>query len=148
MDEKLKQVRYENITTMLRYHNDNMLGAFNRFVTLSIGIVGGSFWLLSQKDISQPVKDAALASIPLLFWFLGISSLALIYSNWKSWYMFRKTESELLQLPELAPKCPKACKEQLIMAGIILLVCCYFTCFSPLDKLSISGLNIVSCVDG
>jgi hypothetical protein len=133
MEEALRVARYENITAMLRYHNDKILEAFARFVTFSIGIVGGSFWLLSQKDISEQVNEAALSSIPLLFWFLGISSLALIYSNWKSWYGFRKAESDLLQIPELAPKCPRACKEQLILAGIILLVCVFFTFFSPLN---------------
>jgi hypothetical protein len=133
MEEAFRVARYENITAMLRYHNDKTLEAFARFVTFSIGIVGGSFWLLSQKDISEQVKEAALSSVPLLFWFLGISSLALIYSNWKSWYGFRKAESDLLQIPELAPKCPRACKEQLILAGIILLVCVFFTFFSPLN---------------
>ncbi len=133
MEEALKVARFKNITTMMRYHNDKILESFTRFVTFSIGIVGGSFWLLSQKDISEQVKEAAISTIPLLFWFLGISSLALIYSNWKSWYGLRKAESVMLKMPELAPKCPRACKEQLILSGIILLVCVYFTCFNPLN---------------
>jgi hypothetical protein len=129
----MNESRFNNITTMQRYHNDKISEAFTRFVTFSIGIVGGSFWLLAQNDIPQQVKEAVLSSIPLLFWFLGISSLALIISNWQSWRGFRKAESDLLQMPELAPKYPKACKEQLIMGGIIIIVCVYFTWFSPLN---------------
>lgn len=134
MKETLEEKRFEHISTMLRYHNDKISEAFTRFVTLSMGIVGGSFWLLSQKDVSQSFRETAFSSIPFLFWFIGISSLALIYSNWKSWYGFRQAESDLLQIPELAPKCPKACKEQLVLAGIILFVCVFFTWFSPFNS--------------
>ena len=132
MSNDLSKERFNNITTMIRYHNDKIIEAFNRFVTFSIGIVGGSFWLISQKNIEQTIKEAVISSVPILFWFLGVSTIALIYSNWKSWFGFRQAESTLVSdVP--APSRFKSSKEQIIMGCIILFVCIFFTSFSPLS---------------
>ena len=130
MSEDLTRSRFENITLMIRYHDNKIQEAFNRFITFSIGIVGGVFWLLSQKEISDAIKEQIISSVPIAFWFLGISSLALIYSNWKSWYSFRLAESKMLEGKVPPPKCLRACKEQIIMAVIIISVCVFFTCFN------------------
>jgi len=133
MAEELIKERLNNITTMIRYHNDKMVEAFNRFITFTIGIVGGTFWLISQDKIENSVKESVISNVPLLFWFLGISSLAIIYSNWGSWFGFRKAQSKLIpDIPE--PSFPKSCKEQLIMVFIIFTVCIVFTWFSPINK--------------
>ncbi len=132
MSNELSKERFNNITTMIRYHNDKIIDAFNRFVTFSIGIVGGSFWLISQKNIEPAIKEAVISSVPILFWFLGVSTIALIYSNWSSWFGFRQAESVLVS-DAPAPSRLKSSKEQIIMVCIILFVCVFFTCFSPLS---------------
>jgi hypothetical protein len=132
MSNDFSKERFDNITTMIRYHNDKIIEAFNRFVAFSIGIVGGSFWLISQKNIESTIKEAVISSVPLLFWFLGVSTIALIYSNWSSWFGFREAESALVS-DAPAPSLLKSSKEQLIMVCIILFVCVFFTCFSPLN---------------
>lgn len=131
MKDDLTKERFTNITTMVRYHNDKMVEAFNRFVTFTIGIVGGTFWLLSKKELHISVKTSVMSNVPLLFWFLGVSTLAIIFSNWFSWFGFRKIQSELISgVPK--PTYFKSSKEQLIMTLIILTVCSFFTWFSPL----------------
>ena len=131
MSKDLTKSIFDNINSMIRYHDNKIQEAFNRFISFSIGIFGGTFWLLSQKEISDEIKENIISSVPLAFWFLGISSLALIYSNWKSWYGFRKAQSKMPGGNVPKPKCPRSCKEQLIMAVIIISVCLFFTCFNP-----------------
>jgi hypothetical protein len=134
MSDELIKERFENVTTMIRYHNDKMIEAFARFIKISVGIVAGSFWILSLDKLGQNIKQSAISTVPILFWFVGISSLAIIYSNWKSWYGFRQAETSILKGSAQEPKLPGACKEQLIMAAIILIVCVVFTCWSPLPN--------------
>lgn len=121
MTEGLAVNRFENVTRMIRYHNDKMVEAFTRFVRISIGIVAGSFGLFFLGEVEKDVRLLVLHAVPALIGFLGVSSIALIFSNWKSWYSYRKAESELLEDPSLRPRLPRAASEQIIMLIIIFL---------------------------
>lgn len=136
MAEELKTERFVNVTTMIRYHNDKMIEAFNRFVTFCIAINGGAYWLLTQKDLPQVIKVKSLTIVTSLIWFLGISSALLIYSNWLSWYGYRKAEHKLMPLAVPEPKIARAFKEQMIMLLVILCVCSFYSWLSPLQFLT------------
>ena len=78
MSPDLVKERYKNVTTMIRYHNDKIVEAFVRFTRFSIGIVAGSIGFISLNDVGQDFKDFVLLATPVIFWFLGISSIAII----------------------------------------------------------------------
>ena len=123
MPPNLVKERYENVTTMIRYHNDKMIEAFVRFTRFSVGIIAGSIGFISLNDVGREFKNFILYVAPVILWFIGISSIAIIWSNWKSWLGFRKAESEILNIPSLVPHLPKSIAEQLIMVIIVILAC-------------------------
>ena len=123
MSPDLVKERYKNVTTMIRYHNDKMVEAFVRFTRFSIGIVAGSIGFISLNDVGQDFKDFVLLATPVIFWFLGISSIAIILSNWKSWFGFRKAEAKTMDNPCLYPHLPRSIAEQLIMLVIVISAC-------------------------
>ena len=118
-----------NVTTMIRYHNDKMVEAFVRFTRFSVGVGAGGIAYLFLNEHTREVKDVVLATMPVILWIVGISSIAIILSNWKSWFGFRKAESKMLDMPCLYPRLPRAFTEQFIMVGIIVIVCSIFAMF-------------------
>lgn len=129
MIQNLHKERYVNVTTMIRYHNDKMVEAFVRFTRFSVGVGAGGIGYLFLNENTREVKDIVLATMPILLWIVGISSIAVILSNWKSWFGFRKAESKILDMPCLYPRLPRAFTEQFIMLGVIVIVCLIFTMF-------------------
>lgn len=135
MSSDLKKERYENVTTMIRYHNDKMVEAFVRFIKFSVGVIAGSIGFISLGDVGQDslgdveqeLKKFILFAVPVIFWFMGISFIAIIFSNWKSWLGFREAEAEILNMPSLKPKPLRSKSEQIIMFVIISLACVFVT---------------------
>lgn len=123
MSSDLKKERYENVTTMIRYHNDKMVEAFVRFIKFSIGVIAGSIGLISLGDVGQELEKFILFAVPVIFWFTGVSFIAIILSNWKSWFGFRKAEAEILNMHSLKPELPRSISEQIIMSLIVSSAC-------------------------
>ena len=122
---------------MIRYHNDKMVEAFVRFTRFSVGVGAGGIGYVFLNENTREVKDVVLVAMPVLLSFVGISSIAIILSNWKSWFGFRKAESKMLDMPCLYPRLPRAFSEQFIMLVIIVIVCVIFAmfCFQVLPEL-------------
>ncbi len=121
-DKDINQNRYFHVTEMVRYHNDKMIAAFIRFISLMTSIVGGFFFLVSQDNIKIEFKEFTVLVLPYLISFIAISTLFIIWSNWFSWYGFRKAETKIIDDPDVPPpKFPRACKEQIIVTLIILI---------------------------
>jgi hypothetical protein len=133
-DEQFQLKRFENVTTMIRYHNDKMIEAFNRFNTFVVAIIGGTYTLLSFEHLNKATKVQAVSLVPYLLWLVAISTLALIISNYKSWYGFRKAESALSGNIIPAPTFPRSMSEQLVMTAIILAVCFIYPCLDPFSS--------------
>ena len=129
MSDELTVERFKNVTTMIRYHNDKMVEAFARFVRFSVGIVAGSVYLFFVEKTNQELKDILVFAVPILFWFVAISSLAVIFSNWRSWRGFREAEAQILKDDLLRPKKWRSAREQLIMTAIMIAVCLFVTYF-------------------
>lgn len=126
--------RFENVTTMIRYHNDKMIEAFNRFISTIVTIIGGAYALLSFEHLDIATKIQAISLVPYLLWLVSIATLALIWSNYKSWHGFRKAESALSGGTILKPTFPRSMSEQLAMTAIVLAVLIAYHSLSPFSS--------------
>lgn len=133
-DASFQLKRFENVTTMIRYHNDKMIEAFNRFISTIVTIIGGAYALLSFEHLGIATKIQAISLVPYLLWLVSIATLALIWSNYKSWHGFRKAESALSG--DTTPKLtfPRSMSEQLAMTVIVLAVLIAYHSLSPFSS--------------
>lgn len=134
MSDDFRLKRFDNVTTMIRYHNDKMVDAFNRFLRFVVAIFGGSYGLLSLEHLEKATKIQAISLVPYLLWVVGFSTLALIYSNCKSWYGYRNAESDLSCGTIPKPVLPRAISEQIIMVLIIFGVCFGYHWLQPFSS--------------
>ena len=111
--------RYEYVTKMLIHLNDKIIESLNLFLKVYSAIVGGIFWLSIQQN-AQEVKKHFLPIMLFLFAVVGLFSIVLVTTNLKSWWGYRKVESQLIGLP--MPKFPASCIGELVMITIIAIV--------------------------
>lgn len=135
-NEAFQLKRFENVTTMIRYHNDKMIEAFNRFISFVVAIIGGAYALLSFEHLDSASKAQAISLVPYLLWLVALSSLAIIFSNYQSWYGFRKAESALSNKSIPMPTLPWSMSEQIIMTVIVLAVCCGYYFINPFSAVA------------
>jgi hypothetical protein len=124
-DDSLRLKRFENVTTMIRYHNDKMIEAFNRFISMLVTIIGGAYALLSFEHLDIATKIQAVS----------LATLALIWSNYKSWYRFREAETKLLGDAISAPTFLRSMSEQLAMTAIIVAVLVAYHVLNPFSSI-------------
>ena len=114
--------RYEYVTKMLIHLNDKIIESLNLFLKVYSAIVGGFFWLSIQQN-AQEVKKHFLPIVPFLFAVVGLFSIVLVTTNLKSWWGYRKIESQLVGLDRSPmPKFPASCICELFMIAIIVIV--------------------------
>jgi len=123
--------QYENLTTHLRYLNDQMLGAFNHFITLASAIIGGSLYvhvtLAADDSRRENLGHLATALLSLV----GIGCIVLILTNLFAWLRYRETLSAVF--PEIPASWSwTAWFAEALMCVLIVLTCVGFGFLNPL----------------
>jgi hypothetical protein len=101
--------RYKRVCSQVTYFSDRAAASFNLFIKLTVATVGGYAYL----KINSKIEDL----LPLARWIipaLAIITSIEILSDLVSWWGFREAEAELLQKPELKPRCLKSGRRDLL----------------------------------
>lgn len=113
--------RYHNITKMLVYLNEKIIESFNFFIKIFTAIIGGYLWLSIQSN-SQDLKRNIAIYIQLILIAVCALTLVRVWANLKSWWGFRKAESQLVGIDKVPyPKIPNSCLSEILMCLIIII---------------------------
>jgi Sec-independent protein secretion pathway component TatC len=91
--------QYKELKTHLRYLNEKLIEAFSRFITLSIAIIGGVFYVHITLDISDPRRFGIWLPANIAFTLLGIGTVVILIQTLSAWLSYRQTLSDIF--PEI-----------------------------------------------
>lgn len=123
--------RYEELKTHLRYLNEKMIQAFEMFIKIATGIVGGTFFLHMKLNINDPQRPLMSYGVNALMLLVGGGMTIIIINNLCSWHSYRKTLSD--DFPEIPlKKRVGTWLAETLMCALILTTSFGFMAFNPL----------------
>ncbi|MEI9926687.1 MAG: hypothetical protein WDN44_01930 [Sphingomonas sp.] len=112
--------RYKRICSQIDLYKARSQDTFNRFITLSLGSVGGFVWLGTQPHIERVEY-----LLPVARWVLpalaGITVVELAL-DLIGWFGFRKAESAILDDPRIRPRFPYSGRSEILRSVIAIAV--------------------------
>ena len=112
--------RYARVCAQIDWLADRAEKGFEKFVQLSVAIVGGFIWLKMQPNAAQVATTLAL--VHWLMPLLSLVTASQIISDYVSWHGFRAAEAGLIEREDLAPRFPKSGRLQFLRVAVNLLV--------------------------
>jgi hypothetical protein len=91
--------QYIELKTHLRYLNEKIIETFSRFITLSIAIIGGVFYVHVTLDISDPRRFGIWLPANIAFTLVGIGTVVILVQTLSAWLNYRQTLSDIF--PEI-----------------------------------------------
>lgn len=123
-----EEKRYEFITSQIRYHNEKMIEAFNRFIQLFAAITGGSIWVAIQSAHFTANGSHYWVLADALVLLLAAITCLNIISDLLAWFGYREAESNLVGVKKLKP--PHWLQYAMLLG--IVGACLAFCVFNPL----------------
>jgi hypothetical protein len=91
--------QYKELKTHLRYLNEKIIETFSRFITLSIAIIGGVFYVHVTLDISDPRRFGIWLPANIAFTLVGSGTVVILIQTLSAWLNYRQTLSDIF--PEI-----------------------------------------------
>lgn len=91
--------QYVELRTHLRYLNEKIIEAFSRFLTLSIAIIGGVFYIHMTLPINDPRRTGLWLPANIAFTLVGISTVVILVQTLSAWFNYRQILSQ--EYPEI-----------------------------------------------
>ena len=109
--------RYKRVCEQITYFSNRATDNFNLFVKLTVATIGGVAWLHTHD------QENIRGLLPLARWIvpaLAVITAWEIYTDLKSWWGYRVAEADLLEKPELRPKCFESGRRDLVRIAILI----------------------------
>jgi hypothetical protein len=109
--------RYRRVCAQITYFSDRAGNSFNLFIKLTIATIGGFAWLKTHNDLDQ-LSGLVRWIVPAL----ALITACEILTDLTSWWGYREAEAQLLDMPELQPKCFKSGLRDFIRIVVLMIV--------------------------
>lgn len=118
----IEEQEYDFVNQQVKYNNEKIFQALELFIKLMIVVIGGMFWLITQK-LDNHFLQQLINPIRLLFVLVGVGSGSLIILHTISWWCYRKAQVKLNDNVQ-PPRWRSLCREMSMIIIICVMVFC------------------------